>query len=179
MARRAYIAPLAMLFVAVACARKPGAADISVDAGGKPQSEDAPDNKKTVVDIPVDKLNAGYQLLGKTGRPLGTVVTIQGVIGRGDRKGYEGVKRLRIERVDNLASQEGSEITLKAYQGEFGDETLPKLIVGKSYEFTGYESGGYVGTPGEAYQRAGKLAVQTTGFYFHTEFICLSGKLIQ
>ena len=42
----------------------------------------------------------------------------------------------------------------------------------------GYETGGYVGVPGEAYKNAG-FAIQTTGYYFRTELVVYKAKVVE
>src|SRR5262249_25426865 len=54
---------------------------------------------------------------------------------------------------------------------------LPTLAMGNSYEFEGYETGGFVGIPDDAYWRAGE-ALQTCGHYFSTRFVAYKGRPI-
>ena len=50
--------------------------------------------------------------------------------------------------------------------------------MGKTYQMEGYETGGYVGIPAKAYEKAG-LGIQTTGHYFHTYLNVYKAKLIE
>jgi len=131
-------------------------------------------------DVPLANLGDKFRLIGKLGEPLGTVVTVQGVVVEGPFKGFEGGPNLRIQRIDGRATQEDIQICIRPYFGKYGEqraskEEVPKLDFGKTYEFEGYETGQFVGVPGEAYKRAG-LAIATTGFYFRHELAVYKGK---
>src|SRR5262249_7788964 len=56
-------------------------------------------------------------------------------------------------------------------------EALPTLDDGQTYEFEGYETGGFVGHPAEARRRA-KIVLQTSGHYFSHYLIVYKGKKI-
>lgn len=134
--------------------------------------------------IPVQQLGNGYQLVGELHGPLGEVVRVEGVVVEGPFKGYEGGPNLRVQRINGQATQEDIQISIRPYfakwgkEGYAGGKALPKLEMGKTYEMEGYETGGYVGVPRRAYQKAG-FAIQTTGHYFRTELIVYRAKLIE
>lgn len=96
--------------------------------------------------------------------------------------GYEGGPNLRVQRINGKATQEHIQIRLAPYFDNFGEEgedgnSLPRLSFGTSFEFEGYETGGFVGVPSKAYQRANRM-IQTSGFYFCHELKVYHGKKI-
>lgn len=101
------------------------------------------------------------------GVPFGTMITVQGVVVEGPGKGYEGGPNLRVQRINGKATQQDIQIKLRG--GFEGVEP------GKTYEFEGYETGGFVGMPRERYIA---LGLQTTGHYFRHELSVHSGKAI-
>lgn len=110
----------------------------------------------------------------KLGQPLGSVVTVAGVVVEGPFKGYEGGPNLRVQRINGLATQRDIQIRLEQY---FPHMDLPTLKAGMTVEMEGYETGGFVGIPGQAYERAG-LAIQASGFYFSHQFIYHQARII-
>jgi hypothetical protein len=131
-------------------------------------------------DVPISELGRSYQLIGKLHKPLGQVVTLQGVVIDGPQKGYDDGPNLRIQRVDGISTQERIELKLYPLLGEFrdDDERLPKPLTGKSYEYQAFETGGYIGTPGEAFRLA-EVTFQTTSHGFRTYLIAVRDKLIE
>ena len=135
--------------------------------------------------IPVAQLDKAYQLVGKLHVPLGQVVEVEGVAVQGMAvKGYEGGPNLRVQTVQGRATQQDIQITISPYftnwgkKGYAGGRTLPKLKMGETYQMEGYEVGGYVGTPAEAYKNAG-FAIQNSGYYFRTYLVVYKAKLIE
>ncbi len=117
------------------------------------------------------------RLIGMLGEPFGTVVTAQGRVIHEPTKGPEVGPKLRVQRINGKATQEDIQICVIPYFNEFGKkakavegEPLPALTSGKTYEFEGYETGSFVGTPRAAYKRAG-IAIQSVDFYFMHEFV--------
>ena len=55
--------------------------------------------------------------------------------------------------------------------------SLPQLEYGKTYEFRGYETGGFVGDP-DAVVREGGRFKQGAGFYFTSIFVVAKGKKV-
>ena len=134
------------------------------------------------LDIPISGESSKFRLIGKLNEPLGTVVTVQGIVVEGPFKGYEGGPNLRVQRINGKATQEHIQIRLAPYFDDFGEEgedgkSLPRLSFGKSYEFEGYETGGFVGVPSKAYQRANRM-IQTSGHYFCHQLKVYHGKQI-
>lgn len=134
------------------------------------RADDPP--KAKPVDVPVSKLGDKFRLVGKLGVELGEVVTVQGFVVDGPSKGYEGGPNLRVQRINGKATQQDIQIRLIPYFTDFGKEgvdgkDLPKLKNGTTYEMEGYETGRFVGIPGEAYKKAG-IVLQTAGHHFLT-----------
>src|SRR5262245_756297 len=149
-------------------------------AGRADEPQGKPLNKPQ--DVPLGRLGDKFRLIGKLGEPLGTVVTVHGFVAEGPFKGYEGGPNLRAQRINGTATQTDIQICLSPYFGKFGEKVgeevgLPKLERGNTYEFEGYETGGFVGVPGRAYERAG-IMIQTSGFYFRHELVVYKGKKI-
>ncbi|MFL5331150.1 MAG: hypothetical protein ACJ8C4_19840 [Gemmataceae bacterium] len=122
------------------------------------------------VDVPLNKLGGNFGLIGKLGVPLGDVVKVQGFVVEGPFKGYEGGPNLRVQRINGQSTQEDIQIRLIPYLEDFGTEHQSgeqpaKLEYGNTYLFEGYETGGFVGVPPEAYRNAG-IAIGTTHHYF-------------
>jgi hypothetical protein len=116
------------------------------------------DDKK-LIDIPVSKLGNQYRLVGKLGEPLGTVLTLQGVVNDGPHKGPESGPNIYIRRINGRSTQEYIRVPVHPYfRLRFGEtdlpgKSLPKLELGDTYEFEGFESGRFVGVPWDAYER--------------------------
>jgi hypothetical protein len=133
--------------------------------------------------VRIADMDARFRLVGKLYQPLGALVKVQGIVFDGPSKGYEDGPNIRIQRINGVATQEDITIVLDAFGGDFGDERedgvfLPKLEFGKSYEFEGYETGGFEGTPQEALRRARGL-LQSAGFGFRHRFIAIKGEVIK
>jgi hypothetical protein len=132
----------------------------------------------------VEQLGQGYRLVGKLHAPLGEVVQVEGVVVEGPFKGYEGGPNLRAQTIQGRVIQQDIQISIRPYftewgkKGIVGGQTLPKLEMGKTYEMEGYETGGYVGIPAEAYREAG-MEIQTTRHYFQTQLVVYKAKLIE
>jgi len=125
--------------------------------------------------IPVAKLGTKYELIGKLHNPLGKYIFVQGVAVEGPFKGYEGGPSLRPQRIQNRATQEDIQIGIAPFD-EWGKKAygtgvaLPKLEFGKTYEMEGYETGGFVGVPGDALDKSG-VSIQTVPHYLRTKFV--------
>lgn len=134
--------------------------------------------------IAISRLGKDYDLVGKLHVPLGKTVVVQGVVVNGPPKGYDGGPNLIIQRIAGEATQEDIRIPLKPYFTKWGEPgleesfTLPKLASGGSYEMEGYETGGYVGRPMDAYRKA-KIELQTTGHYFREELVVFRAEAIK
>lgn len=142
--------------------------------------------------VPIEQLGKTFQLVGQLQEPLGDVIRVEGVVVEGPIKGNEGGPNLRVQRIQGRAIQRDIQIPLSPYFYEWGQKSvevsekgfkegkapLPKLKVGKTYEFEGYETGEYVGIPDNAFSGAG-IMLQTTGHYFRTRLAVYKGKPIE
>ena len=109
-------------------------------------------------------------LLGRTHRPLGTVMTLVGVAVQGPSKGYEGGPNLIVRRIDGVATQEYIRVPIRGLTFDPSDGTdrgSSHVLAGNTYSVRGYESGTFVGMPPEA---TGGGRVQTTDFHLQCEF---------
>jgi hypothetical protein len=108
-----------------------------------------------------------YRIVPRLGHPLGAVITVTGVVVEGPFKGYESGANLRVQQVQGHSSQEDRQIVLSTFlPGEDAD----KLTKGQTYVLEGYESGGFYGIPGEAYQKSGVM-MSNGGFGFRHAFV--------
>ncbi len=118
------------------------------------------------------------RLIGQLGKPLGTTLTVQGIIKDNSSKGYRSGLNLTVQNINDSSIQELITIPLSPYFGEFGNNSLPKLEKGSTYRLRVYETGEFVGIPGNAYKEVG-IILQTTGFYFQNKLVVLSGEKIK
>ncbi|MBX7106937.1 MAG: hypothetical protein K1X57_22900 [Gemmataceae bacterium] len=131
----------------------------------------------------VAELQAGTPIIGRLGKPIGSIQIVQGRTIRS--VGKASIWYLQVQRVGGIATQECTSIPLSPYLADFGEETgvagarsLPAIVDGKTYEFEGYETGGYEGIPAEAMERSGVL-LQSHEFGFSTEFVVYAGHQIE
>lgn len=131
--------------------------------------------------IPLNQLGDKFQLVGKLHVPLGTVVTLEGVVIEGPFKGYEGGFNLRVQKIQGGVTQEDIQIVISPFFYEWGKKdltggtALPNLKVGDTYEMEGYPTGEYVGVPNEAFERGAEI-IQTTHHYFLERFMVIKAK---
>ncbi|PZV11155.1 MAG: hypothetical protein DCF20_20065 [Pseudanabaena sp.] len=123
-------------------------------------------NPLTVTDL------AEKPLLGQLGQPLGKIITISGVV-RQEAFGAKASPKdvLSVEYVNNcpLAVPVTIEFNL------FVTAQVAKPVLGRSFKYVGYETGGFTGTPQEAFKFV--PAVATTGYRFNTSFQVLQEEL--
>ena len=113
-----------------------------------------------------------HPLLGHLGQPLGKIITIAGVV----RQGELGAKAsprdvLSVESVNDrpLAQPVTIEFNL------FMTAQVAKPVLGRSFKYVGYETGGFTGVPQEAFKFV--PAVAKTGHRFNTSFQVLKEEL--
>lgn len=136
----------------------------------------------TPIDVPVSKISSEFRLIGWLGEPLGSPVTVQGIVVDAYCKINSGGPIILVERINGRATQADIRLPLRADWGHFGREnangtSLPKPITGVTFEFEGYESGGYVGMPPGVMEKTGNV-VQTSDHYFRVVFVAYMGKRI-
>jgi hypothetical protein len=108
-------------------------------------------------------------VIGALDYPLGTIVTIEGVVADGSYtklKADDGKTLLRVQMVNGkeLASESVFHFDSLLYRFQ-----APQ--VGTRFKFAGYESGGFTGIPNKAFDYVGLL--QSTSYYFSTWFVIL------
>jgi hypothetical protein len=149
-----------------------------------------------VISIPAASIGSTCRVLGQTGEPMGTMVTVDGVVVEGGRcKGDSSEPVLQVRKINGRASQECIEIHIRPYATDFGEpyfvtrpdaskprkpdpeRSLPELEFGKTYEFRGYETGRFEGDPDEAAFDGG-IVKQRGGFYFRSVLVVVKGKKV-
>jgi hypothetical protein len=126
-------------------------------------------------EVRIDELGKRFRLVGKLGIPLGDIAKVQGIVVNSRAKGYDAGIGVRIYRVNGQATQEFIQIKLNDY---YGRDEIPNLEPGKSYEFSGFETGGFVGVPAAAMKQAGVVS-QASNYAFLHEFITFDQQEIQ
>jgi hypothetical protein len=116
-----------------------------------------------VKSITVSELNQ-LQVIGLLGHPLGTIVTIEGVVADDSYRIMRadlGHTLLRVQTV-------GGKKLLKEQVFHFGNAPaeIEKPKVGSKFKYIGYETGGFTGTPQGTFDYVRPFA--TTGYYFTT-----------
>ncbi|WP_339912123.1 hypothetical protein [Symmachiella dynata] len=133
--------------------------------------------------VPVSELGHEFVLTGKLQVPLGKLAKVRGVIVEGPYKGYEGGKNLSVQWINGKYTQKYLQIPIESpfkvfvRNSQDEDNKPVKLKYGRTYEMEVYETGGYVGTPGEVFQK-GIAILQTTDHYFRTEVIQVTAKRV-
>jgi hypothetical protein len=122
-------------------------------------------------DVPVSEIGSRYRLIGKLQKPLGSVVTVQGVYVNAPFKSKMGGPNLRVQKINGRATQQDIWINLA------GPQESSELAFGKTYELGGYEGGGFVGISSEAYERFAK-GISARGFHFRTRLFVYTSKPI-
>jgi hypothetical protein len=110
-------------------------------------------------------------VLGDLGHPLGTVVTVEGVVADENyrmRKEDGGETLLRIQKVNGKALK--NEVVFRFRCFRFVE--VKKPAAGSKFRYVGYETGEYTGIPPEAL-KAARVVVQTKGYAFETSFLVL------
>lgn len=118
-------------------------------------------------DVPLSKVGTDYRLIGKLNEPLGTVLTVQGVVVRSNTKLYENKLLLLVQRIDGRATQVNTTIEILPAVWTDIDTELPKLNYGMSVELRGYETGQFYGVPRKALDETGARPALPEFFFRH------------
>ena len=140
---------------------------------------------QNVTKVPMAEIGQSYRVLGRTGKPLGSMVTLKGVVREGRQFKDDFDKPvLQVQEIDGRAGQDCIEVPIRPYFTGFGEPhysnyldgtqpakaipewSLPRLEFGRTYEFRGYETGGFEGNPSQVLAEGGPL-IQRRGLPFH------------
>jgi hypothetical protein len=144
----------------------------------------------------MDALGGACRVVGRTGVPLGAIVALDGIVVLGGRFQVDPTQPfLQVQKINGRATQACIEIALRPYFTAFGEPryssdldgpdagkpipevSLPRLEFGKTYQFRGYESGGFSGEPAGLMLEGGGIN-QSPGFCFRSEFVVVRGKKV-
>ncbi|MFI4854643.1 MAG: ribbon-helix-helix domain-containing protein [Phycisphaerales bacterium JB065] len=138
----------------------------------------------TLLDRPSETKDAREETLpvleGNLGLPLGQPVVVRGVIKKGGSK-LMSPFRLQVLSIDGVPVEKDLFTNVRPFGVEQprglgwayalgSDDDSVTLQFDQTYEFYGYETGGYVGVPDEIYAELDEL-VATSGFHFRSEFV--------
>lgn len=110
------------------------------------------------------------KVIGTFGRPLGEVVSIEGIAADENytrRKADTGQTLLRVLAVNGKTLKHEAILPFHPYEGV----EVKKPSVGVRFKYVGYETGGFSGTPEAAFIYVPRVA--TSGYYFTTSFVIL------
>lgn len=119
--------------------------------------------------IHVSRLNSS-NVIGSLGRPLGEVVTIEGIAADENytrRKADTGEILLRVQAVNGKALKREAILACHHYRGA----EMKKPSAGMKFKYVGYETGGFSGIPEAAFVYVPRAP--TSGYYFTTSFVIL------
>jgi hypothetical protein len=109
-------------------------------------------------------------VIGRLGHSLGEVVTVAGVVADENytrKKADTGQLLLRVQSVNDKPLRREVVLQFSLFEGV----AIMNPAAGSRIRFIGYETGGFVGVPGKAFEYVPRTA--STGFYFNTSFIVL------
>lgn len=118
-----------------------------------------------------DHVNSQVKIIGSLGKPLGTLMKIEGeVLAYGEvlRKEDQGRAVLRVETIDGRKLSPPIAITFSTFPWTGISEPRP----GSSCTYIGFETGCMVGVPHDSWKYV--PAVTTPSFHFHVSFVALS-----
>ena len=106
-------------------------------------------------DVQVDDLGTKVVVIGKLGKPLGTVVTVEGqLMSDPEPKNGQIIAVLRANKTDGQALSPASNIAL-LFRHSGG---VPELHSHDLVKITGYEAGAFIGTPSAVRDQMGRDA---------------------
>jgi len=109
-------------------------------------------------------------VIGSLDRPLGEVVTIEGIVADETytkRKQDAGEILLRVQAVNGKALKREAIFPFHHYEGT----QMKRPSAGMRFKYLGYETGGFSGLPEAAFVYIPRVA--TSGHYFTTSFVIL------
>ena len=114
-------------------------------------------------DIPMAEIGSAYRMLGRTGELAGRILTLDGVVARGDRSQAGGrAPILQVQKINGRASQACIEVPIRPCAADVDkpvpsansvsprphksdvERSVPQWEIGQTYELSGYETGEFV-----------------------------------
>jgi hypothetical protein len=111
--------------------------------------------------------------IGVLGYPLGQITTISGVVQQGDSKSTSSDLLLKVEAINDRPLPKPVLIPFTVFE----TAQIAKPILGQSFRYMGYETGGFIGVPAEAFKLV--PAVATTNHHFESIYQILREDLKQ
>jgi len=118
--------------------------------------------------VKIDDLNIRGAVIGVLGVPLGKVVTIEGEVVDGTKLRAKALDGLALFQVRLVNGQKLTELPVIRFRWFTTAEA--KKLNGR-VQLVGYETGQFVGVPGEAFLHIEPVA--TEGFHFESSFVIL------
>jgi hypothetical protein len=105
-------------------------------------------------EIQVGDIGSKVIIIGKLGKPLGTVVTVEGQLISEPKLGKSGqvTAAFRVNKVDGKALEKAQIVGL-IFRASAG---IPPLHAHEIVHLSGYESGAFIGTPNDARDMLGR-----------------------
>ncbi|MGI8554792.1 MAG: hypothetical protein ACR2LT_00315 [Pyrinomonadaceae bacterium] len=125
--------------------------------------------KKKTGFISISDLN-NRKVIGLLGYALGETVVIEGVVADENyrrRKADVGELLLRVQSVNGKQLKDEIIFQFRLFSGA----DIKNPAAGAGFKYTGYETGGFSGTPEKAFDFVPRMP--TAGFYFATSFVVL------
>lgn len=114
------------------------------------------------IEIPVEEIGKKAVLIGRLGRPLGTMVTIQGKWALPDARVKDYSLRFTVTQVDDVKLEKPIEFNVAQIEAvdKRGESVIPDFknhptLHGKSWTLRAYETGRFHITPPEYYKALG------------------------
>jgi hypothetical protein len=104
-------------------------------------------------DVSVGDFGGKVILIGRTGKPLGTVVTVEGQLVSEPKPGKNGrvIAAFRVNKVDDKSLETGQVVGLM-FPASAG---VPPVHANEIVRLSGYEGGAFIGTPAAARAQLG------------------------
>jgi hypothetical protein len=147
--------------------------------------------------IPVQSIgNKSIIIIGELGKPLGTPVTVKGIVVDCFSNNGKNGPNLIVQMVNDSATQGNIQIPIFDFNGTRAEEPFGHIEYGATYEFKVYETGDFIGRPYKIYQEQpfvkqpvpdsldGSVVVtgyvpQGRGFHFQNKLIAKYGEKIK
>ena len=134
-------------------------------------------SQNTIKNVQITNPIEQIRLIGELGLPLGTTLTIQGVVEDISSKGFKNGLNVTVKKINDSSIQQVITIPIFPYFGTFNDKLFKKIKKGLTYKLRVFESGEFVGIPQKSFKEL-NLMVQTTDFYFQNKLIVLTSEKV-